>query len=622
MSGKFLTRVSALSLALLLVACGGDENSTPLAGNNNGSGQESTGGTDGSEPGSSTVEVGSLRLMTSQPKIGTGGENKATITVIVKDSNSVLVPDVDVAFSTVGNLGTLSVTQPTTSDAGIATANLSAAGDPRNRNITVQATAGNKTETISIPATGTNLSISGPSSLALDDTATFTITLIDSDNRGIEGQTLNVTSDSNSVLAGPVTTNASGVLQVQVKGQTSGDATLSASAFDGEFKLVEEKTFSVSGDSFQFTPLASSEVPLGTNENLTLNWSINGAPTNAKSIQFSTTRGIFQSTGKSVASIPTAGGKATVSISSHDAGVAKITATSSDTGVSTTYSMEFVATKPASLKLNASRTQIVTGETSNISATVKDAAGNLVKNATVIFTLEDVTSGQLSRGSDITDSQGLARTTYTASETTSEKDGVAITVQVDSQPPVAEQTITLTVGGQALTIIIGTGNTISAVSETFYNQPWGILVTDANGNASANQEVELSVLPTEYRQGIYVDLDPTDSYDWAPDSPTTTCTPKNADPSSPNEAISNPASSPVRVVTDADGKFEFNINYTKSQCNWASVKLTATARVDGIESQSSQTFPLLCLADDLKTSLPPGGITSFYGDTGDCVTPK
>ncbi|MFO8140437.1 MAG: hypothetical protein R6T87_00790, partial [Marinobacter sp.] len=36
MSGKFLARASALSLAVFLVACGGDESSTPLAPVNDG----------------------------------------------------------------------------------------------------------------------------------------------------------------------------------------------------------------------------------------------------------------------------------------------------------------------------------------------------------------------------------------------------------------------------------------------------------------------------------------------------------------------------------------------------------------------------------------------------------
>ena len=36
MSGKFLARASALSLAVFLAACGGDDSSTPLAGGGNG----------------------------------------------------------------------------------------------------------------------------------------------------------------------------------------------------------------------------------------------------------------------------------------------------------------------------------------------------------------------------------------------------------------------------------------------------------------------------------------------------------------------------------------------------------------------------------------------------------
>ncbi len=58
MSGNFLARVSALSLALVLAACGGDENSSPIVNVNSGesTGSDNTGSQDGDSSGNSSTD--------------------------------------------------------------------------------------------------------------------------------------------------------------------------------------------------------------------------------------------------------------------------------------------------------------------------------------------------------------------------------------------------------------------------------------------------------------------------------------------------------------------------------------------------------------------------------------
>ena len=616
MSGKFGAKAAIiLLLSLILAACGGSENSSKLSGLPNDSDQQEP-------PTSAQPTIGSISLLASQPQIGTGGENQATISAIVTDTNSALMPDVDVVFSS-GGLGVLSDSVVTTSSSGVATVTLTSLGDARNRTITVTATAGSKSESVNVSAAGTTLTISGPTAISLGDNATYTISLLDSDDRGVSGETLLVDADGNA-STGNVITDASGSAVVTVTANTGGTATLRATAFSGTpYAISSELEFEVSDDSFSFTsPAPLSEIPLNTNQDITVSWTVDGSPVaDGEVIEFSTTRGTFQSTGTSVAQATTSSGTATVSISSLDTGIAEITASPSSDDITTTLKTEFVATTPSSLKLNATRTQLIPGESSDITAVVKDASGNLVKNVDVVFSLSDVTGGSISRGTDSTNSQGIARTTYTASDSSSEKDDVIITARIDTQPTPIEEQINLTVGGQALTIVIGTGNSLKTDGDTFYNQPWGVLVTDANGNAAANQEVEISVLPAEYRKGIYIDTDPDpEKYRWAPQY-SATCIPENAEPAGPDRWIANPASAPRTIITDAAGKAEFNINYSESQCSWAKVKLTATARVQGEESQSSQSFVLPCLAEDITSSAPPGTSgTSFYGATADCST--
>ncbi|MCC4272579.1 Ig-like domain-containing protein [Marinobacter nauticus] len=619
MSGKFLARASAMSLALLLAACGGGgDGSTPLSGISDGE-QNSDGGTSNpgtpSTPGDSST-VDSLRLVSSQPTIGTSGTATATITAIVKDENSVLVEGEPVTFRIPEGDGTILNAQNTTSEQGVATATLSAEGDFRNRTITVEATAGEITQSVNIQATGTRLLITGPSNISLGDSVDFNISLVDSDDRGIPGETVSVTAANNGVNAA-ASTNLSGQITATLTAQSSGQSSLVASAFNGDEALVAEKAFVVSGESFTFTsPNANAEIELGATPAVEINWTNNGTPVNGEDIQFTIEKGNFVQSGTNTYTTTVNSGTATANITSTESGKARLQARALDSDLTTSTEIEFVATTPAALKLNATKSQLLVGESSDISVVVRDAQGNLVKNANVTFGLSDVTGGRLTALEDITDTSGTARTSYISGTTATEKDKpVVITASVSGG---ISDNITLTVGGQALTIIIGTGNTLQPLGEVFYSQPWGIQVTDVNGNSVGNQRVDLSVLPVEYRKGFYVDTktDP-DEYLWEPNY-TANCQPQDAGGTDPN--VANPASVPSTVFTDANGKFEFGIEYTKAQCSWAKVKITATAEVEGEASSSTQTFTLPCLNDDLTSSMPPGGVESFYGETADCST--
>lgn len=259
------------------------------------------------------------------------------------------------------------------------------------------------------------------------------------------------------------------------------------------------------------------------------------------------------------------------------------------------------------MNIRASKTQVSTNDEASIITTVRDVNGNLVKNATVEFTLVDPTGGTLSPGTVNTDSQGRAISTYRSTSSISDKDGVQVTARITRQDSSTDEaSISLTVAGRALTLILGTGNTIAAPNQTVYDMPWSVLVTDANGNASANQPVQLSVLPLEFDKGSY-------SYNgdrWVTNV-TQSCLTNHADPVNGTE-IANPASAPTSVSTDASGSVEFDIRYPKGECNWVRVRLTATSNVEGFTSSNSREFTLPCLADDVtdENVLPPGGTES------------
>ncbi len=188
------------------------------------------------------------------------------------------------------------------------------------------------------------------------------------------------------------------------------------------------------------------------------------------------------------------------------AGLATVSATHSS-GATDDLTVEFVAISPTRLDLSAEPSTVPTNGTATIRAVVRDANNNLVKNQTVSFNLQDPSGGTLSAASQITDSQGRAEVTYTASGATSARDAVSITAGIAGTN--ISNSVNLTVGGDALRISLGTGNSVIEPNETTYQLPYAVIVTDALGNpAPPETQFRLSVRALTYDKGIYVYVDP------------------------------------------------------------------------------------------------------------------
>ena len=639
MSGKFLARASAIMLALFLVACGGDDGSTPLAGAPDGGGANNSGGDsgDGSTGGDPTGQtVSTIDVLTSTPQIGTAGLDQAEISALVRGSGGVTLEGVDVTFSADNN-GTLNVTQGTTNASGIATATVSSQSGRNNRTIQVTAEAAEVSTSTNIDVIGTTLSLTGASSIPLNERTTYTAALRDSDGRPISGELISVESlNNNAVTPDSGTTNSAGELTFDFEAATSGTDTLTARAYSGESLISAAQTITISPDTFIFTtPAEGAEFQLEpTTETVTIRWEQNGTPVpDGIQIQFSTTRGALMPANGLVT---TSGGEASVTISSDTAGPSLIEATPLNGGPSVKRNIEFVAAIPSKMRLQADRTQLAPRETTTITATVQDTNDNLVKNAVVNFNLVDSTNGNLSDTTATTNSQGQAKITYTAGGTSSNTNGVVITASTSG----IETTETLTIGGQALRISLGTGNELFDVSPTTYQQPWTVIVTDSSGNAQANKTVQLSVTPTRYVKGIY---DAPDVAGGEPENqwqyePAQVCTSedinRNGSLDTGEDANNNgnlepdaSASTPIEVQTNAEGIADFNLTYLKSQCSWIEVELRAVTTVSGTESDTRQTFRLSCAASDLfydqqNPQTPAPGTSSPYGVASDCANPN
>jgi len=622
----------------------------------------------------------SMTLITSSPTITSSGATTATITAIVRNTNNQFLANVPVQFSATS--GGMNVTQATTDANGAATAVLSAAGDPTNRSITVSATSGTVTQTVGVDVTGTTLVLQGPTSLALGQKATYTVVLANSNAQGIAGKQVTVASSAaNTLSAATLTTNVSGqaTFDLTVANATPSPDTITVTALG----LSTPLAVAINSDAFKFVaPLPNTELPINTptttnNTAITVNWLQGSTPQVGKTVTFTTTRGAFvEANGQAVTD---ANGDAVVHINSSNAGFGTITATGAG-GSTAQLPVEFIAQTPSTIEVQSSAFTIGPSETATLTAVVRDARGNLVKNKTVVFTLTDVSGGVLSAGTAVTDSNGRAQTIYTAGANTSAQDGVVILATAQGFAGVQDD-VKLTVARREVFISMGTGNSITEPNAATYKVEYLVQVTDASGAGVPNVPISMSVLSTRYYKGFRflsgttgwvtcyttVAVGQTPSSMNAPiscntspaggcfdedtnrngvlDAETYTDTNGNKvydvgepfndangdglrnrgeDQNDSNriEAGNIALAAPANVVTDANGQVIVSVSYPQEYAYYVEVTLQARTSVQGTEFVRQSTFLLAGSADDFKGSTSPPGPFSAFGTGTSCTDTK
>jgi Bacterial Ig-like domain (group 1) len=579
--------------------------------------------------GTGSSSAASLTLLTSSPQMPSDGSANATITALVRDTSNNVIADQSVVFT--ASSGALVVSTPsTTDDNGVLTATLSTAGDPTNRAITISGMSGNASATVTVNVVGTALALNGPSSLPQGTTQQYNVVLTDAGAKGIGGKVVTITSSkANGLSQTQLVTDTKGNASFTLTGNNGGVDTVTASALG----IQTAQSVNVSTDTFTFTtPPANTEVTLGSNVPVTINWKQGGAVVANSPINFSTTRGTL-----SAATVNTDGaGNATVTVSATNAGPAVITATN-NTGTSAQLNIEFVATTPTVLDLQASPFTIATNGQSALTATVRDAAGNFVKNQTVNFVLTDVTGGSLSVAQAVTNSQGQAKTFYNASNATSAADGVRIDATV--QGTAVTDFAKLTVAQRQVFISFGTGNEIEEPNQAQYKQQWVIQVTDSQGNGVSGADVSLGILSTHYWEGTRVFSAGPPARWTTPHVPAIGCPDEDVNHNGvldPGEDLNGnnkiEAGNILTVVpetgtastatTDKNGFALFDVLYPQAYAYWIEVALTAKLSVQGTEFSETTVFVADGSATDFNSqNVAPPGVVSPFGSDQNCATP-
>lgn len=578
--------------------------------------------------------VNSLDLLSSKIDLASSGVDQVDLTAIVKDGNNVGVSGVSVQFAATS--GSLAIVNAQTDASGNAKARLSTGGDKSNRSITVTGTTpGSSTlrDTVTINVTGTKVKVTAPPSLVLSKQATITLALLDSDNQGIADQVLSVVSArGNGLSNASPRTGSNGSVDIVYTASNSGDDTLTVTALGAT--ASGSASISVSSDDFTLSKVAPAGDVWLANEDLStadndvakmkVSWKKDGVAQTNKAVSVTTTRGIL-----SASSLVTdANGDASFTVTSTNAGKALVTASGANPGEpSAQLEFEFVATKVAAISIDAStRSLAPNGQKANITATLRDAAGNLVKGKTINFGLNDVSGGTIFPASAITDSNGQASTVFTSGAVTA-KDGVSITAAETSSG--LNNVVKLTVAERSLFITLGTGNEIQkdAVS---YTKQFLVFVTDANSAPRPNVTLNVSALPVARSTGLSAYLKGRYFFDpivkiWFTAQgdnaamPPVGCLNEDGnqngfmDPAEDENGNGkldpgNVVNVPGTVTTDASGKAIFDVHYPKTNGNWARIDLKVSTSVTGTESMANTVFVLPVAADDVndEKKAPPG----------------
>ncbi|MCC5824829.1 Ig-like domain-containing protein [Alkalimonas sp.] len=590
--------------------------------------------------GQDGIIISSVRLLADRTQLGSGASDSIQLSALVRDNNNVLLAGVPVTFAT--DSGELVVTSASTEQDGVAKATLTSQIDKSVRDIVVSARVNNVRDELLVRVVGTTLEVVSPAAVVLGDQVSINFSLQDAAGQGIAGQVLNVSSALGNPLSQTMPmTGSNGQVSISYDAVTSGDDTILVSALG----LNQSINLSVKADSFVFLAAddapAIPEVDLNTPESMLLEWLTDNVPNANRDVLFSSTRGSIANTeaGLSaqsvVAEATTDGdGQAQVYVQSAFAGLATISARGGDNEVSTQKLIEFVATNPTKMEVQAFPAQLVPGDSSSIRAIVRDANNNPVKNQLVAFSLDNSAGGSISSGTATTNSQGVATTSFTADLTTGsgvEGENLIISASLVSNSAVTDST-DIAVGGRTLFFRFGTSNIVETPSNSLYRKEFSIIVTDSSGNPVANQPLNVAAVSLRYRKGIWIkDPPPPESFKtWVPNV-TAHCLSEDVNfngilddgEDTNGDGLLTPgnlATVPATVTSNADGIAVFHVTYPRDVAPWLDVRLQVTGFAAGTENISYREFGLPVAAADVtvETSPPPAnpfGQSANCGDT-------
>lgn len=588
----------------------------------------------------SLINGDSVALTLSKNTAKSGIGDTVALTAFLTDSSGNVQVGKAISFSVAGSSsGSIAVANGgITNINGLVTATYTPdTTDRSNKTVVIKAASAlspTVTDSGTIDITGTTIKLTAsPTTTTLNSSISLDGTVTDGQGAAIGSQAITLSSPNLPGGQVTVTTDATGKIPTQtvvITSASSGVATFTGTGVGA----TGSTSVTVSGTNFSFSsPLPSEEITVSTNKTVTLTYLNNGAPVSGQTIFFSTSLGTMTPS----SAVTNASGQASSTLASSSAGQAVISANTAGAVFQASRNVLFVGGTPTQVAIQVGQTTLAPNGQTQITATVRDASNNPVKGKVVEFNvISDPSLGAgLSSSLATTDAIGQAIVSYTAGALTTATNSIKIRASVQgtavtTTPSVAPLDAQLTVGGQAVFISIGAGNTMTPLDSTTYADPRNVVITDATGAPVANQVVTLSVIPITYYKGRYV----TTGSGWAP---ATAATCANEDLNfdgviQAGEDINgngrldpgNPVTlSSATVTTGSNGFASFSVLFGKNFGNWLNVRLRVTTKVNGTESKAEQFYRLNVLQSDVanESIAPPGGGPSPFGQGNTCNNP-
>jgi hypothetical protein len=374
-----------------------------------------------------------VRVSLSSATIASGGA--ATVTATVTDADASACPKISVTFSVISAAsGTLSPVTMVTDSSGVATTQFTAADV--NETATIRASVAVGTNTVSDSAvitignpvrtpTAVSVSLSPTTLPATGGVATVTATATDSTGP-VSGVTVTFSTSNasaGSLSATTATTNTSGIATVTYTanaGNTIVDVRVAAGTVNNSATLQI-------GTPPPPTPasiiVAVNPLSVGINSQATVNVTLqdaSGAPAFNNPVTLTIT------SGSSLASFNT-GTLSTINLTTNSSGVASapiyagvssgaVTVQATSGGLSPASASFLITSDPATISINIVNSNLINGQTTNITANVKNAMNNAVSDGTTVhFAIASLPpfAGALSAAAAST-VNGIASVTFTA----------------------------------------------------------------------------------------------------------------------------------------------------------------------------------------------------------------
>lgn len=380
---------------------------------------------------------------------------------------------------------------------------------------------------------------------------------------------------------------------------------------------------------------------------------------NGDKVTLTTTKGRFTNddgsqNGGSSQTATISNGKAIFKIQSFAPGIFNLTATYKDKKQS--KNLSFVSVEPDKLLLQAKNIQMNTNSSTEVKVRVLDAQGGAVKNAIVnLSVVEDSSGGHIDQSFVKTDENGIGTIIYTSGNNPTANEGVRIQAKVNAVElpdgkvntvSVGPAEVKLTVQTTASSIGVSLADKISDdESKVYYFRNGSAFVTNNSGQPAANQLITISLKPKTYIKGQFkVLVDKRQEKIWVQERQECANEDQNfngildvgedgnnngqlepgykASILSKN-LVSTSNNGVYNLITDANGRADFQIRYPKEYANWFTMDMTVATLVDGSESSQSRgiNFPISTDDQDLSLVKRPNLISPF-GTEQNCASPR